>query len=62
LDPLASPLLCETHAGLPSAVVITAEFDQLRYDGRRYAEALCRADVPCVTMHFGDLPHGVPTW
>ncbi len=48
-DPLASPLLAPSHAGLAPAWIMTAEFDRLRGDGAAYAAALERAGV--VTQH-----------
>lgn len=60
-DPLAAPLYLESHAGLPPAIVVTAQFDLLCGEGREYAEKLRAAGVPVVHQHVPDLPHGFGT-
>lgn len=57
-DPLASPLLAADHTRLPSALIITAERDPIRDDGRRYAAALRAAGVPVRLIDYVDVPHG----
>lgn len=44
-DPLVSPLLAESHEGLPPAWIMSAEYDRLRGDASAYAEALSAAGV-----------------
>ena len=57
-SPRVSPLLAESHAGLPPAYVSVAEHDPLRDSGVVYAEAMQAASVS-VTLDMGKgLIHG----
>ncbi len=57
-DPCASPLLAPDLAGLPSARIMTAEFDPLRRDGERYAERLAHAGVAVDHANYPGAVHG----
>lgn len=57
-DPQISPLRAPTVAGLPPAVIATAEHDPLRDEGRAYAEALHAAGVEVVLHDGHGLVHG----
>ncbi len=53
-----SPLLADSLAGLPPAIVVTAGFDPLRDEGQQYADRLERAGVPVCRLHEPGLTHG----
>lgn len=45
-NPYVSPMAAEDFSGLPPALVLLAEFDNLLKDGQLYADKLAAAGVP----------------
>lgn len=58
LHPDAAPLRNPNFAGLPPAVILTAEHDVLRDEGELYATRLLKAGVPVRHRRFAGQMHG----
>ena len=54
----ASPLLADSHAGLPPALVVTADLDPLVDEGEAYAAKLQQAGVPTRVERGRNMCHG----
>ena len=52
-----SPLLARSHAGLPPALIISAECDGIRDDSDAYAHALLDAGVAALHVRYGGMVH-----
>ena len=57
-DPYLSPLSAEDHSQLPPALIVTADHDPLRDDGRRYSQCLQQCGVSVRHLEYLDSPHG----
>ena len=56
-NPYAAPAAAESLAGLPPALVLTAEYDVLRDEGRQYAERLQATGVPTTHLDYAGMTH-----
>ena len=57
-DPHAVPLRATDFSGLPSTLVVTAEYDVLRDEGERYAVTLSAAGVNAHASRYAGMNHG----
>ena len=57
-NPMMAPLHAQDLAGMPSATVITAEFDPLRDEGEAFGEKLKTAGVATTIKRYDGMIHG----
>ena len=56
-DPRVSPIFASSHAAVPPAHIVTAEYDPLRDEGKAYADTLEAAGVSVTYRCYGGLMH-----
>jgi acetyl esterase len=57
-DPLVSPIKREDLAGMPPALIVTAEYDPLRDEGELYGQRLREAGVAATVSRYAGAGHG----
>jgi acetyl esterase len=57
-DPRVSPIFADDLSGLPSALIVTAEYDTLRDEAKAYAARLEAAGVPTRYTCYAGMVHG----
>ena len=57
-DPSVSPIKQQNLAGLPPALIVTAEYDPLRDEGEAYGRKLSEAGVPTIVHRYLSAGHG----
>lgn len=57
-DPRVSPVKRQHLAGLPAALIVTAQYDPLRDEGEAYGEKLAAAGVAVTTRRYNGAGHG----
>ena len=58
VNPLMLPLRASSFNALPRALMVTAEFDPVRDDGRAYAQKLKQAGIACEDLCYKGMIHG----
>jgi acetyl esterase len=56
-NPYVSPMLAQSHSGLPKALLIGAEFDGLRIHTEFYAKQLMEAGVETTCIRYKGMTH-----